>query len=110
MRSRIYTELYLKNMSHFLITPLLFFFFVGLFVIPHPCRGSDYYVKPSMESVSSWWPTLKTLDEYANNTQELEGDVRMLFLAGVHNFTTDLTLSRLDTVQMLSMPGKNGNT
>ena len=78
---------------------------VGVIVIfPRPCIGvKEYYVKPSETSVcpDSELPC-KTLNEYADDTnQDLNGDVRMLFLAGVHNLTTNLTLgSQISSLYM----------
>ena len=45
----------------------------------------------------------KTLDEYANDTQDFEinGDIRLLFLTGTHNLTTNLNFSRQHSVQMM---------
>ena len=42
----------------------------------------------------------KTLDEYAHNTDDLNGDVTFLFIAGVHNLTTELDLTSLTSFQM----------
>ena len=92
-------------MSDFLIPSLLLSLFMNLLVVPCPCGGSDYYIKPSVESeCPSTDKPCKTLDEYANNSQELKGDVAMLFLTGVHNLTTNLSLSHLITVQMKPAP------
>ena len=64
----------------------------------------DYYVKPSLKSkCPSGDHPCKTLNEYANNTEDFHqyGDIRMLFLAGVHNLTKNLNFSQLDSVQMM---------
>ena len=42
----------------------------------------------------------KTLDEYASNTDDFNGDVTFLFIAGVHNLTTELDLTSLTSFQM----------
>ena len=42
----------------------------------------------------------KTLDEYAHNTDDLNGNVTFLFIAGVHNLTTELDLTSLTSFQM----------
>ena len=88
-------------MSASLATSLFVSLFMGLLC---PGRSTDYYVKPSMESEcpASKQPC-KTLDEYAKNSQELSGDVRMIFLPGVHNLTINLTLYGLDTLQMIPL-------
>ena len=66
--------------------------------------ANDYYVKPSMESeCPSTDQPCKTLDEYANKSQKFEGEVRMLFLAGIHNLNKDLTLGGYDTLEMASV-------
>ena len=53
------------------------------------CAEEKYYVKPSAESEC---PDIdrpcKTLDEYANSTQDLGDHVVLLFLEGVHELTT----------------------
>ena len=86
-------------MPNFLIPSLLLPLFMNLLVIPCPCGGSDYYVKPSDDSVESECPSsvqhYMTLNEYAN-TQDFEDDVTLLFLAGIHYLTTNLTLSHLN--------------
>ena len=71
-------------------------------MLPCPCAGKDYYVKPSTESGCPDDDQLycKTLDEYANNTKDLNGDVTLLFMAGVHNLTTELVLANLVSLKM----------
>ena len=76
---------------------------IGLFaILPCPCTGSDYYVKPTGESkCHSDGRPCKTLEEYANDTQDFNGDIRLLFLAGVHSLSKNLTFSQVDSVQMI---------
>ena len=94
-------------------TTSLFFSLLGiLLVLPHPFRGSDYYVKPSVDSKCppSEEPC-KTLDEYANNTQDFAHDVRLLFLPGFHELIGNtLRLSHLDTVQLIPAPSTKSTT
>ena len=76
----------------------------------------NYYVKPSLESKCppGPWPwhdqPCKTLNEYANNTEDfkINGDIRLLFLAGTHNLTTNLSFSQLRSVQMMPEPQTPG--
>ena len=76
--------------------------FVGILVIQCPCKGSDYYVKPlALSECPSGIQKCKTLDDYAVNTQGFNGDVIMLFLAGWHYLSKNLTLSHLNSVQMI---------
>ena len=92
------------RMSVLLHTPsLLVLLFIGLLaILPHPCTGSDYYVKPAVESkCPSDGQPCKTLDEYANNTQDFNGDVRLLFLTGIHSLSKNLTFSQVDSIQMI---------
>ena len=87
-------------------TPLLLFLLIAgpLSLLPHPCTCSDYYVKPTEESeCPSDSQPCKTLDDYANNTQNFIGDIRLLFLAGVHSLSKNITLSRVGEVQMIPM-------
>ena len=91
--------------------------FVHLLVLLHlrcSTNSVDYYVKPSSAESKQCLPSgaraqqCKTLDEYAaNSTEEFqEGDVRLLFLAGVHNLTMNLNFSQLHSVQMIpAFPG-----
>ena len=53
------------------------------------CAEEKYYVKPSAESeCPDKDRPCKTLDEYANSTQDLGDNVVLLFLEGVHKLTT----------------------
>ena len=89
----------LRNPSMLILLPVAL-----LALLSHPCIGSDYYVKPSEESkCPSDAQPCKTLDEYANNTQDFEGDIRLLFLAGVHGLSKNITFSRVGSVQMIPM-------
>ena len=72
-----------------------------LAVLSHPCTGNDYYVKPSEESkCPSGGQPCKTLNEYAENMMDFNGDIRFLFLAGIHSLSTNLTFNQVDSVQM----------
>ena len=84
--------------------------FVYLLVPLHLCYSNsvDYYVKPFLESKCPSGDQLcKTLDEYAKSTEDFqEGDIRLLFLAGIHNLTSNLNFRQLHSVQMIpAIPG-----
>ena len=82
---------------------LLILLIIGpLVLLPRHCTCSDYYVKPTEESkCPPDGQPCKTLDEYANNTQNFTGDIRLLFLGGVHSLSKNITLSRVGDVQMI---------
>ena len=66
--------------------------------------GTDFYVKPALaQDCPLGDQPCKTLDEYAENSQNFSGDVRLLFLPGIHKLTTNLQLgsSRLHSVMMM---------
>ena len=88
---------------------------VGLLVLPYPCISSgDYavYVKPFQGTTCPGNDSVpcKTLDEYANNAGDLDGNVTMLFLAGVHKLTTNLTLDNLTSFLMRPASFSNHTT
>ena len=69
------------------------------------CGGTDYYVKPSLDSeCPAGELPCKTLDEYVKDTQYLQGSqITLLFLVGIHNLTAgDLNIisPSLQTFQM----------
>ena len=66
-------------------------------------QEEKYYIKPSAESeCPDKDRPCKTLDEYANSTQDLQGDnVVLLFLEGVHELTTrDLHVTQMTGFRM----------
>ena len=102
-------------MPNFAATSLLFATLLAagaLLMVPchgaPPFRGDNYYVKPSFGMAwecpsNASEEYCMTLDEFANpnNTQNLEGNVRMVFFGGVHYLTKEMNLSGVENVHMI---------
>lgn len=91
-----------SSASSWLIIAFSLSMVLSLIVYPEHTNGSYFYVKPSVESECLGHDDVpcRTLDEYANNTRDLQGTVTMLFLGGVHNLTVELNLNNLTAFQM----------
>ena len=95
-------------------TAYLTFLVLRSLVLPPHSTGSDndYYVKPLVDSECH--PPddepCKTLDEYANSTQDFGSDPRFLFLPGFHELQENsLSLSYLNSFQMMLDPSIYGS-
>ena len=98
-------------MKRYPITHLLFSILVSLFVLPHPFRCSDYYVKPHANSScpDDVIDPCMTLDEYVNRPRDLGLDPKFLFLHGAHELHSPMRLSYLNSFQMVSALITNGS-
>ena len=91
---------------------LTFLVLRSLVVLPHSSSDSDYYVKPFVDSECHppGDEPCKTLDEYANSTQDFGSDSRFLFLPGVHELQENsLSLRYLNSFQMTLDPSIYGS-
>ena len=68
-------------------------FYSGLLL--SQCGAEVFHVTPTLPATQSCPPPCHTLDQYAQNTSLFAGDtnISLIFLKGVHNLSSDLTIS-----------------